>query len=73
MKTLTKMYPMITTVNTTKLRNYNAQKYMGNLNIFHNNLNGLENKFETLHNFLSGANFSFDIIAITENISEALK
>ena len=40
MKTLTKMYPMIT--------------------------KGLENKFETLHNFLSGANFSFDIMAITE-------
>ena len=43
-----------------------CSKYMGNLNIFHNNLNGLENKFETLHNFLSDANFSFDIMAITE-------
>ena len=39
---------------------------MGNLNIFHNNLNGLENKFEILHNFLNGASKKIDIMAITE-------
>ena len=36
------------------------------LNIFHNNVNGLETKFENLHHFLSNASTKFDIIAITE-------
>ena len=37
-----------------------------NLNIFHNNVNGLETKFENLHHFLSNDSTKFDIIAITE-------
>ena len=45
---------------------FQCSKNMGNLNIFHNNLNGLENKFEILHNFLNGATKNFDIMAITE-------
>ena len=45
---------------------FQCSKNMGNLNIFHNNLNGLENKFEILHNFLNGATKKFDIMAITE-------
>ena len=59
------------------LRNVNNCKYytidglqsskdIGNFNIFHNNLNRLENKFEVLHNFLTGAPKTFDIMAITE-------
>ena len=36
------------------------------LNIFHNNINGLESKFEDLHNFLSNAFIKFYIIAVTE-------
>ena len=43
-----------------------SSKDMGNCNIFHNNLNGLENKFEVLHNFLPGAPKEFDIMVITE-------
>ena len=41
-------------------------KIQKNLNIFHANVNGLESKFDTLHNFLGGAVSAMDIIAITE-------
>ena len=37
-----------------------------NLNIFHSNVNGLESKFDALHDFLAGTKTAFDIIAITE-------
>ena len=37
-----------------------------NFNIFHSNLNGLESKFTSLHNLLSGAKSSMDVIALTE-------
>ena len=36
------------------------------MNIFHSNVNGLESKFDTLHDFLAGANSAMDIIGITE-------
>ena len=39
---------------------------LNNINIFHNNLNGLESKFDHIHNFLSSNSFEFDIIALTE-------
>ena len=37
-----------------------------NLNIFHTNINGLESKFDNLHEFLSSTYSKMDIIAITE-------
>ena len=37
-----------------------------NLNIFHTNINGLESKFDSLHEFLSSTYSKMDIIAITE-------
>ena len=37
-----------------------------NLNIFHTNINGLESKFDSLHEFLSSKYSKMDIIAITE-------
>ena len=37
-----------------------------NFNIFHNNFNGLELKFDQFHNFLSTTSSDLDIIAITE-------
>ena len=37
-----------------------------NVNIFHNNLNGLETKFDQFHNFLSNNPTDLDIITITE-------
>ena len=41
-------------------------KIQKNLNIFHSNVNGIESKFDTLENFLSGATSAMDIIAISE-------
>ena len=35
-------------------------------NIFHSNLDGLENKFELLHNFITSSNMDIDIINISE-------
>ena len=37
-----------------------------NVNIFHNNFNGLESKFDEFHSFLSCTPFNLDIITITE-------
>ena len=37
-----------------------------NLNIFHTNINGLETKFDNLHEFISNTSSKMDIIAITE-------
>ena len=41
-------------------------KILNNFNIFHTNINGLENKFDLLHEFLSNSDSDFDIIGITE-------
>ena len=35
-------------------------------NVFHSNFNGLENKFEQLHNFVSSSKLDIDIIGISE-------
>ena len=48
------------------IKEFQLSKNMGNFNIFHHNLNGLENKFEIFHNFLTGASKNFDIMTITE-------
>ena len=42
------------------------EKNQNKVNIFHNNFNGLESKFEQLHHFLSSTDSDIDIIAITE-------
>ena len=44
-----------------------------NFNIFHANVNGLESKFDTLHNFLAGALPAMDVIAITETSEDKEK
>ena len=36
------------------------------INILHSNVNGLESKFENLHEFLTSASSNMDIVAITE-------
>ena len=41
-------------------------KMSKNFNIFHTNINGLENKFDLLYKFLSNSDSDFDIIGITE-------
>ena len=45
-----------------EFRKMNLQK---KFNIFHSNVNGLESKFENLHEFLTSAS-NMDIVAITE-------
>ena len=37
-----------------------------NINLFHNNFNGLESKFDQFHNFLVTTSADLDVIAITE-------
>ena len=37
-----------------------------NLNIFHSNVNGLETKFDNLHEFLSCSLINIDFVSITE-------
>ena len=37
-----------------------------NFNIFHNNFNGLESKFDLFHHFLKNCSKDFDILAISE-------
>ena len=43
-------------------------KTLNNLNIFHTNINGLESKFDILHEFISNASLELDIVAITETL-----
>ena len=55
----------------TCCKNYTITEFQdlninSNLNIFHNNINGLETKYSSLHNLLANSAKSFDIIAITE-------
>ena len=45
--------------------NENIHNFKNNFNIYHNNLNGLETKFDNFHQFISENNL-FDVIAITE-------
>ena len=37
-----------------------------NFNVFHSNVNGLENKMDLLHEFLSSTSSGFEVVAITE-------
>ena len=45
---------------------FKKTKLVNNVNIFHNNVNGLETKFGLLHNFLASSSSELDFIAITE-------
>ena len=45
--------------------NANIHNFKNNSNFYHNNLNGLETKFDNFHQFISENNL-FDVIAITE-------
>ena len=58
-------------LNLTNCKYYTVDEFYNsingnNFNIFHNNVNGLETKFESLHHFLSRSSTKFNIIAITE-------
>ena len=41
-------------------------KIQRNFNVFHSNVNGLETKFDILHDFLSNSVSAFDVVGITE-------
>ena len=61
----------INLTNLTDCKYYSVDEFQKNnfnmnFNIFHNNVNGLETKFENLHNFFANSSTQFDIITITE-------
>ena len=41
-------------------------KHFKNFNVFHSNVNGLENKMDLFHEFLSSTSSDFDVVTITE-------
>ena len=55
----------------TKFQEIMSENNNHNVNIFHNNLNGLETKFEKVHNFLSNITIDLDIIALTETSQQS--
>ena len=62
----------------TCCKNYSIEEFQTlktnktDLNIFHNNINGLENKHDLLQNFLANNIINFDIIAIKETSLKTL-
>ena len=58
----------ISNINSRYYPTYEFQslKREKSFNIFHTNLNGLENKFEQLHNFINTTNLNLDIIGVSE-------
>ena len=58
--------PIYTSCKYYTVGEFQNLKPSNNLDIFHTNVNGLESKFEYLHEFVSSTSFKLDIIAITE-------
>ena len=61
--------------NLTECKYYSINEFQNlkqnkNFNIFHNNINGLETKFELLHNFFANCDLDLDVIAITETSNQ---
>ena len=61
--------------NLTECKYYSINEFQNlnqnkNFNIFHNNINGLETKFELLHNFFASCVLDLDVIAITETSNQ---
>ena len=64
-------------INLTNCKYYTVSEFHNsiegnNLNIFHNNINGLETKCENLNQFLSNISTQFDIIAVTETLQRKI-
>ena len=53
------------------IENFKDLDNHANLNIYHNNFNGLENKFDLFKQTIKDFNITFDIIAITETSQKA--
>ena len=58
----------VTNINSRYYPAYEFQSLhpVNSFNLFHTNLNGLENKFEQLHNFVNTTKMNIDIIGISE-------
>ena len=56
-------FHVITQLMISKFKNLNTNN---NFNIFHANVNGLESKFELLHNFICSTKLELDVINISE-------
>ena len=59
-------------VNNINSRYYSAHEFkslsrQNSFNIFHSNLDGLENKFDSLHNFINSTKLDLDIICLSES------
>ena len=54
-----------------RVNTFQQLKNNNKFNIFHSNVNGLESKFDSLHEFLAGASFALDIVAITETSEQS--
>ena len=58
--------PTLLTSKYHSVDDFQKLKIQKNFNIFHSNVNGLENKLDTLENFLHEAQSGMDVIAISE-------
>ena len=58
--------PVRTTCKYYSINEFQNLKTLNNLNIFHTNINGLESKFDILHEYISNASLELDIVVITE-------
>ena len=58
--------PNLTTSKYHRVSEFHDLNKQANFNIFHSNVNGLEGKFDDLHNFLGASKTAMDVIAITE-------
>ena len=58
--------PNLVTSKYHRVSEFQKLDIANDFNIYHSNANGLESKFDTLHNFVMGSNSLMDVIAITE-------
>ena len=62
--------PILTTSKYHSVSDFHKLQKQSNFNIFHSNINGLEGKFENLHQFLGEGKTAMDVIAITETTED---
>ena len=56
----------LTDCNYYSVEEFQSTNFDKSFNIFHNNINGLETKFDQLHNLIASSSSEIDLIAITE-------
>ena len=50
---------------------FQKKNFTNGMNIFHANINGLENKHDKIHEFITSTSSSIDVIALTETSFQA--